>query len=58
MPKLARRTGALGLAFGAYDLWKRMSPKQRKVVIQQARKYGPKVAKSVSKVARTRRGRS
>jgi hypothetical protein len=56
--KLARRTGALGLAFGAYDIWKRMSPKQRKVVMQQARKYGPKVAKRVAKVAKTRRGRS
>ena len=48
MAKLARRTGALGLAFGAYDLWKRMSPKQRKAVIQQARKYGPKVAQRVT----------
>jgi hypothetical protein len=58
MAKLARRTGALGIAFGAYDLWKRMSPKQRKVVIQQARKYGPKVAESVAKAAKARRGRS
>ena len=58
MAKLAGRTGALGLAFGAYDLWKRMSPKQRKVVIQQARKYGPKVAQRATKLAKARRGRS
>jgi hypothetical protein len=55
MAKLARRTGALGLAFGAYDLWKRMSPKQRKVVIQQARKYGPQVVRGAAKLAQARR---
>jgi hypothetical protein len=58
MAKLARRTGAIGLAFGAYDLWKRMSPQQRKVVIRQARKYGPKVADRVATFAKARRGRS
>jgi hypothetical protein len=57
MAKLARRSGALGLAFGAYDLWKRMSPKQRKMVIQQARKYGPKVAQRVTTLAKARRQR-
>jgi hypothetical protein len=42
--RLTRRAGPLGLALGAWDVWKRIPPKQRKQLLQQTRKHGPKVA--------------
>ena len=62
MPKLPR-AGALGLAISAYDLWKRLPPKQRRELLMQMRKHGPTVARQaaltareVAKRARERRG--
>ena len=42
-----RPTSPLGLAFGAYHLWRRLPPAQRKRVIQTARTHGPKVAAAI-----------
>jgi len=40
-----RRTGsAVGLAFAAYDVWLRLSPRQRRALLVHARRYGPVVA--------------
>jgi hypothetical protein len=39
-----RRAGPLGLALTAWDIWRRLPPKQRKQVLDLARKHGPKVA--------------
>ena len=44
---LTRRAGPLGLALTAWDLWRRLPPKQRKQVLALARKHGPKVAARV-----------
>jgi hypothetical protein len=44
---LTRRAGPLGLALTAWDLWRRLPPRQRKQVIALARKHGPKVAAHV-----------
>ena len=38
------RAGPIGLALTAWDLWRRLPPKQRKQVLDLARKHGPKVA--------------
>jgi hypothetical protein len=46
---LGRRAGPLGLALTAWDLWRRLPPKQRKQVLNLARKHGPKVATRVLK---------
>ena len=46
-PKLTRRLGPVGLALTAWDIWRRLPPKQRKQVIAIARKHGPKVAAKV-----------
>jgi hypothetical protein len=57
---LTRRAGPLGLALTAYDLYRRLPPKQRKQVLDLARKHGPKVAANALKVysrARSRRPR-
>jgi hypothetical protein len=57
---LTRRAGPLGLALTAYDLYRRLPPKQRKQVLDLARKHGPKVASNALRVysrARSRRPR-
>ena len=43
----SRRLGPLGLALTAWDLWRRLPPKQRKQIVNIARKHGPKVAARV-----------
>jgi hypothetical protein len=42
---LTRRTGAVGLALTAWDIWRRIPPKQRRMLMRQARKHGPMVAR-------------
>ena len=44
MPRPFRRFGPFGLALTAWDIWRRLPPKQRKQVLDLARKHGPKVA--------------
>jgi TRAP-type C4-dicarboxylate transport system substrate-binding protein len=44
VPKLPRKAGPIGLALTAYDVWRRLSPRQRKLIAKQAKKYGPQVA--------------
>jgi hypothetical protein len=46
-PRLSRRFGPLGIALTAWDLWRRLPPKQRKQVLNVALKHGPKVATKV-----------
>ena len=43
MPRF-RPTSPLGLAFGAYHIWRRLPPAQRRMVLKTARTHGPKVA--------------
>jgi hypothetical protein len=59
MPRLriARRAGPLGLALTAWDLWRRLPPKQRKQVLDLARKHGPKVAARVLRARSNYRAR-
>ena len=55
-----RRIGPVGLALTAWDIWLRLPPKQRKQVLNVARRHGPKVAMKVMKAsarARTRRAK-
>jgi hypothetical protein len=51
VPRL-RRTGTVGLAFTAYDVWRRMSPTQRRMVVGFARRYGPLIAAQAARSAR------
>jgi hypothetical protein len=50
---LTRRAGPIGIALTAWDIWRRLPPKQRKQIMNIARKHGPKVAARVLK-ARSR----
>jgi hypothetical protein len=42
--KLGRRAGPVGVALTAWDIWRRLPPRQRKQVVALARKHGPRVA--------------
>jgi hypothetical protein len=44
---LTRRAGPIGIALTAWDLWRRLPPRQRKQIVNIARKHGPKVAARV-----------
>lgn len=44
---LGRRLGPVGIALTAWDLWRRLPPKQRKQILNIARKHGPRVAAKV-----------
>lgn len=47
MRPLTRRAGPIGIALTAWDIWRRLPPRQRKQVLDIARKHGPKVAAKV-----------
>jgi hypothetical protein len=49
-----RRTGTIGIALTAWDIWRRIPPQHRRTILKQARKHGPTVAKRVMKVRRSR----
>jgi hypothetical protein len=55
LTKLGRRAGPLGLALTAWDLWKRLPPKQRKQLLEAARKHGPTIAKRLAEAQRRAR---
>ena len=51
------RPGPVGVAITLYDVWRRLPPRQRKQLLQLARKHGPKVAAKLMEIQRARRGR-
>lgn len=51
MPRLAPKIGPLGLALTAWDIWRRLPPRQRKQILNIARKHGPRVAARVMRAA-------
>ena len=54
---LGRRAGPWGTALAFWEIWKRIPPKHRKRLLQQARKHGPKLAKQAYKARRKSRGK-
>ena len=45
------------LTIAAWDIWRRLPPRQRKQVLELARAYGPKVAARAMRASAARRGR-
>jgi hypothetical protein len=45
--RLTRSAGPISIALTAWDIWRRLPPRQRKQVLDIARKHGPKVAAKV-----------
>lgn len=59
MPRLTRRVKPLAVALTAYDIWRRLPPRQRKQIINVARKHGPRMAARVLRAgARARESRA
>ncbi|MGZ4258004.1 MAG: hypothetical protein ACXVRE_09590 [Gaiellaceae bacterium] len=52
-----RGPGAVGLALAAWDIWRRIPPQHRKLIIGQARKHGPRIASSLLAAQQRRRRR-
>ena len=51
------RPGPIGVAITLYDVWRRLPPKQRKQVLELARKHGPRVAARVLEMRRATKRR-
>ena len=52
MPRLRPRIGPLGIALTVWDLYRRLPPKQRKQLLDLARKHGPTVATRIMQLKR------
>lgn len=49
------RPGPITVTVAAYNLWKRLTPKQRRQIMAMARRHGPTVVKKVTELRRRRR---
>ena len=52
VPRVPRGAGPIGLALSAYDVWRRLSPRQKKLVLEQVKRHGPKIAGQAVRSAR------
>jgi hypothetical protein len=52
-----RRAGAVGIALTAWDIWRQIPKRHRRMIISQARKQAPRVAARVMQARRRRRER-
>jgi hypothetical protein len=50
--KLRPKIGPLGVALTVWDVYRRLPPRQRKMVLDLARKHGPRVATRVLQMRR------
>ncbi|MES1248442.1 MAG: hypothetical protein ABUS54_12305 [Actinomycetota bacterium] len=57
MPRLRPRIAPLGVALTVWDVYRRLTPRQRKMVLDLARKHGPKVASRVLEMRRAAKKR-
>ena len=53
-----RRTGTIGLALTAWDIWRRIPKQHRRTLVRQGRKYGPILAAKVIAQRQRRRDRN
>ena len=44
------------MAITAYDMWRRLSPRQKRIVMQQVKQHGPKIAGQAARSARAALG--
>ena len=54
MPRLGR-LGPVGAAFALWDVWRRLTPKQRKWLAAQARTHGPRLAQQALDAQKNKR---
>jgi hypothetical protein len=53
--RITRRLGPLGIALTAWDVWRRLPPRQRRWVAKQVRMHGPRLAKQALNAQKNRR---
>jgi hypothetical protein len=53
--KVIKGVGPVGVALTAWDLWHRLPPRQRRWVLRQVRKHGPRLARQAYTAQRTRK---
>jgi hypothetical protein len=53
--RLTRRLGPVGAALTIWDIWRRLPPRQRRFLVKQARKHGPRVARQMVDASKKRR---
>ena len=51
MARVKPKVGPIGIALTAWDIWRRLPPRQRKQILNIARKHGPRVAARVLRAA-------
>jgi hypothetical protein len=56
MPRLPK-LGPIGAAFALWDVWRRLTPKQRKWLVAQAKQHGPRIAQQAMDTQKKRRKR-
>jgi hypothetical protein len=56
MPRVPR-LGPVGAAFALWDVWRRLTPKQRKWLAAQARTHGPRLAQQALDAQKNKRKR-
>jgi len=49
------RPGPVAVTVALYDLWKRLTPKQRRQIMAMVRRHGPTVAARATELRRRRR---
>ncbi len=52
LARFGRRAGPLTVALTAWDIWRRIPPQHRQVLLRQARTQGPKLVKSAVKAGK------
>jgi hypothetical protein len=57
MSRLRPKIGPIGVALTVWDVYRRLPPRQRKMVLDLARRHGPRLATRVVQAQRTRRSR-
>ena len=50
------RPAPWAMAVVMWDIWKRLSPRQRRQIMAMARRHGPTVIKKATELRRNRRG--
>ncbi|HZQ81120.1 MAG TPA: hypothetical protein VFB25_03975 [Gaiellaceae bacterium] len=53
--RLTRRIGPIGVALTLVDVWRRLPPKQRRLLARQVRRHGPALAKKALAAQRRRK---
>jgi hypothetical protein len=53
--RLKPKVGPVAIALTAWDIWRRLPPRQRKQILNIARRHGPRVAARVLRAAQSAR---